>query len=138
MDSNNINNEKDHLINIQKKYIKKLEEDNKDLNKIIKEYKDLIRKFQYSYNVESEEPINMESDPLLKEALMVVFQSQQGSTSMLQRKFSIDFNRAGRIMDQLEKYGIVGPSAGSKAREVKIHSLTELQQILSEFGLVEE
>ena len=120
MDSINLSNEKDDLINIQKKYIKRLEDDNKELNKIIKEYKDIIRKFEASNNVASEDSTNIESDPLLKEALMAVFQSQQGSVSLLHTKFSIDYNRAGRIMDQLEEFGIVGPSAGSKARELSL------------------
>ncbi len=57
-------------------------------------------------------------DPLFEEAARLLIYHQQGSTSLIQRKFSIGYNRAGRIMDQLERAGIVGPSNGSKAREV--------------------
>ncbi len=57
-------------------------------------------------------------DPLFEDAARLVVIHQQGSTSLIQRKFSIGYNRAGRIMDQLEKAGIVGPAQGSKARDV--------------------
>ena len=57
-------------------------------------------------------------DPLFEEAARLLIYHQQGSTSLLQRKFSIGFNRAGRLMDQLEKAGIVGPNNGSKARDI--------------------
>ena len=51
-------------------------------------------------------------DPMLEEVAKLVVSTQQGSTSMIQRKFSIGYNRAGRLMDQLEKAGIVGPPTG--------------------------
>ena len=57
-------------------------------------------------------------DPLFEDAARLVVIHQQGSTSLIQRKFAIGYNRAGRIMDQLEKAGIVGPTQGSKARDV--------------------
>ena len=57
-------------------------------------------------------------DPYFEEAARLLIYHQQGSTSLIQRKFSIGYNRAGRIMDQLERAGIVGPANGSKAREV--------------------
>lgn len=57
-------------------------------------------------------------DPLFEDAARLIVIHQQGSTSLIQRKFSIGYNRAGRIMDQLEKAGIVGPTQGSKARDV--------------------
>jgi len=59
-------------------------------------------------------------DPLFDEASRLIVIHQQGSTSLIQRKFSIGYNRAGRLMDQLEKAGIVGPADGSKARQVLI------------------
>ena len=61
-----------------------------------------------------------ESDSLFEEAARLIVVNQQGSTSLLQRKFEIGYNRAGRIMDQLEAAGIVGPAEGSKARQVLI------------------
>ena len=67
-------------------------------------------------------------DPLFEEAANLLIYHQQGSTSLIQRKFSIGYNRAGRIMDQLERAGIVGPSNGSKPREVLVDSL-ELESI---------
>ena len=57
-------------------------------------------------------------DPLFEDAARLIVIHQQGSTSLIQRKFAIGYNRAGRIMDQLEKAGVVGPAQGSKAREV--------------------
>ncbi|MGE4587413.1 MAG: DNA translocase FtsK 4TM domain-containing protein [Mangrovibacterium sp.] len=69
-------------------------------------------------------------DELFDEAARVVVINQMGSTSMIQRKFSIGYNRAGRIMDQLEAAGIVGPSEGSKARQVMIQDEYSLEQLL--------
>lgn len=57
-------------------------------------------------------------DPLFEQAAHTIVNTQQGSTSMIQRQYSIGYNRAGRLMDQLEKAGIVGPAHGSKPREV--------------------
>lgn len=71
-------------------------------------------------------------DPMFDEAAEMVVSTGQGSTSMIQRKFSIGYNRAGRIMDQLEAAGIVGPYTGSKARAVLIDSESELQNILND------
>lgn len=69
-------------------------------------------------------------DGLFDEAARLIVTHQQGSTSLIQRKFSIGYNRAGRIMDQLEAAGIVGPSEGSKARQVYIVDEMSLEQIL--------
>lgn len=70
-------------------------------------------------------------DPLFEEAARLVIYHQQGSTSLIQRKFSIGYNRAGRIMDQLEKAGIVGPANGSKARDVLCMDENDLQMRMS-------
>lgn len=73
-----------------------------------------------------------ERDPLFEEAAYIIVQTQQGSTSMLQRKLKLGYNRAGRIIDQLEKAGIVGPFAGSKQREVKVANEMALEQFLKD------
>lgn len=70
-------------------------------------------------------------DPMFEDAARLVVIHQQGSTSLIQRKFSIGYNRAGRIMDQLEKAGIVGPTQGSKAREVLCMDETDLEMRLN-------
>lgn len=69
-------------------------------------------------------------DPMFEDAARLVVQSQQGSTSLIQRKLAIGYNRAGRIIDQLEAAGIVGPFEGSKARDVLVYDMTVLEQIL--------
>ena len=69
-------------------------------------------------------------DPLFADAARVIVQHQQGSTSLIQRKMKLGYNRAGRIIDQLESAGIVGPFEGSKAREVRIKDMTTLEQLL--------
>jgi S-DNA-T family DNA segregation ATPase FtsK/SpoIIIE len=71
-------------------------------------------------------------DPMFDEAARLVIQHQQGSTSLIQRKLSIGYNRAGRIIDQLEAAGIVGPFEGSKARDVLCSDYVHLEQILKE------
>lgn len=76
-----------------------------------------------------------EFDTLFKDAAMMVVTSQSGSTSMLQRRFGVGYNRAGRIMDQMEAIGIVGPAMGGKKREVMVHTEGELLPILETLGL---
>ena len=71
-------------------------------------------------------------DPLFDECAELVVATGQGSTSMIQRKFGIGYNRAGRVMDQLEAAGIVGPYQGSKARAVLVEGTSELQNILED------
>jgi len=71
-------------------------------------------------------------DPLFEEAARLIVANQQGSTSLIQRKFSIGYNRAGRIVDQLEMAGIIGPNEGSKARQVLIPDDYHLEQILKQ------
>lgn len=70
-------------------------------------------------------------DPFFEEAARLIVANQQGSTSLIQRKFSIGYNRAGRLMDQLEAAGIVGPFEGSKARQVLVLDEMQLTQILN-------
>ncbi|MBO7496333.1 MAG: DNA translocase FtsK [Salinivirgaceae bacterium] len=69
-------------------------------------------------------------DPLFEEAARIIVINQQGSTSLIQRKFSIGYNRAGRLVDQLEAAGIVGPFQGAKAREVLIPDEMSLDRLL--------
>jgi S-DNA-T family DNA segregation ATPase FtsK/SpoIIIE len=73
-------------------------------------------------------------DDLFEEAARLVVQYQQGSTSLIQRKLAIGYNRAGRIVDQLEAAEIVGPFEGSKARQVLIKDETSLQNILAKLN----
>ncbi len=71
-------------------------------------------------------------DDMLDDAARLVVQNQHGSTSMIQRRLKLGYNRAGRIMDQLEALGIVGPNEGSKPREVLFHDEMELLKFLGE------
>lgn len=73
-----------------------------------------------------------DKDALFEEAARLIVVHQQGSTSLIQRKFSIGYNRAGRLMDQLEAAGIVGPAQGSKPRDVYIADEYSLEQLLNE------
>jgi S-DNA-T family DNA segregation ATPase FtsK/SpoIIIE len=70
-------------------------------------------------------------DPMFEDAARLIVNSQQGSTSLIQRKFSIGYNRAGRLMDQLEKAGIVGQAHGSKPREVLIQDELSLENLFN-------
>ena len=70
-------------------------------------------------------------DAMFEEVARFVVQNQQGSTSSIQRRFSIGYNRAGRIMDQLEMAGVVGRAEGSKPREVLIQDMLSLEHLLS-------
>ncbi len=74
-----------------------------------------------------------ERDPLFEDAARVIVENQQGSTSLLQRKLKLGYNRAARIIDQLEAAGIVGPFEGSKAREVKVNGTMALEQFLKDY-----
>ena len=88
------------------------------------------------FNEEDSAPIEdmdpNERDELFEEAAYIIVSSQQGSTSLLQRKLKLGYNRAGRIIDQLEAAGIVGPFEGSKAREVKVATEFALEQFLKD------
>ena len=72
-------------------------------------------------------------DPLFEDAARLIVVHQQGSTSLIQRKFSIGYNRAGRLMDQLERAGIVGPAQGAKPREVLISDEMSLENTLAQY-----
>lgn len=80
---------------------------------------------QFDYN---------DKDELFAEAARLIVRNQIGSTSLIQRKLALGYARSGRLMDQLEAVGIVGPNLGSKAREVYIKTEEELERILQEFG----
>lgn len=69
-------------------------------------------------------------DPLFEDAARLVVASQVGSTSLIQRRMKLGYNRAGRLMDQLEAAGIVGPNVGSKARDVQVKTDMELEEII--------
>lgn len=81
---------------------------------------------------ESKEFRFSEMDDMLEDAARLVVETQHGSTSMIQRRMKLGYNRAGRIMDQLESLGIVGPADGSKPREVLYYSVDELERFLAE------
>ena len=70
-------------------------------------------------------------DPLFEDAARLIVRDQSGSTSLIQRKFAIGYNRAGRLMDQLEKAGVVGAAMGSKPREVMIQDENSLNNLLN-------
>ena len=70
-------------------------------------------------------------DPMFEDAARLIVLNQSGSTSLIQRKFSIGYNRAGRLMDQLEKAGIVGAASGGKPREVLIQDEVSLTNMLN-------
>ncbi len=99
------------------------------------------RAFPHAYylpEVEDDEDANSfdidsnDWDDMFEEAARIIVQTQQGSTSLLQRKLKLGYNRAGRIIDQLEAAGIVGPFKGSKAREVLIKDELSLEQFLKD------
>ena len=73
-------------------------------------------------------------DSLFEDAARLIVQNQVGSTSLLQRRMKLGYNRAGRLMDQLEAAGIVGANQGSKARDVLIKTELDLQQHLDALG----
>jgi S-DNA-T family DNA segregation ATPase FtsK/SpoIIIE len=85
-------------------------------------------------NAEVKEVDLSKKDEYFDEAARLMVTHQQGSTSLIQRKFSIGYNRAGRLMDQLEAAGIVGASEGSKARQVLFSDMAALEQYLNKLA----
>ena len=81
--------------------------------------------------IESRDVDMQHLDPMFEDAARLIVMSQSGSTSLIQRKYAIGYNRAGRLMDQLEKAGIVGAAHGSKPREVLIQDEVSLDNLLS-------
>jgi len=73
-----------------------------------------------------------DKDPLFEDAARIIVSTQSGSTSLLQRRMKLGYNRAGRLMDQLEAAGVVGPNQGSKVRDVLIKTDADLQQYLND------
>jgi DNA segregation ATPase FtsK/SpoIIIE, S-DNA-T family len=70
---------------------------------------------------------------MFEDAARLIVQNQLGSTSLIQRRMKLGYNRAGRIMEQMEAVGIVGPSQGSKPREVYVKTEIDLIELLSKF-----
>ena len=85
------------------------------------------------YGGESRDADMQHLDPMFEDAARLIVREQSGNTSLIQRKFAIGYNRAGRLMDQLEKAGIVGAAHGSKPREVLIMDETSLENLLSQW-----
>lgn len=122
------------LIRIQNAYI-----DTPEVEKLV-EFIAVQRGFSEPYylpeipsendDARKDEHDEVDRDPLFPEAARLIVGLQQGSTSVIQRRMKLGFNRAGRIMDQLELAGIVGPQQGSKPREVLVKSEAELEYYL--------
>jgi len=83
--------------------------------------------------LESKDFDSSSRDPLFEDAARLIVTSQIGSTSLIQRRMKLGYNRAGRLMDQLEAAGIVGPNQGSKARDVQVRTEMELEEILGAY-----
>ena len=86
---------------------------------------DMLAKDEFSEGIDL-----LKNDPLILEAARLVVFHQQGSTSLIQRKLAIGYNRAGRIIDQLEEFGIVSPFNGISSREVYFNKSSELEDYL--------
>lgn len=107
-------------------------------DKIIGEINNTPTENDAKENNEKTERIILDShDPLFEEAARLIVIQQQGSTSLIQRKFAIGYNRAGRLMDLLEMAGIIGAFEGSRAREVLIKNEEDLEQILNRIQIKE-
>ncbi len=94
----------------------------------------LLPEYVDEKELESKDFDSSSRDPLFEDAARLVVTSQIGSTSLIQRRMKLGYNRAGRLMDQLEAAGIVGPNMGSKARDVQVKNEMELDEILNAFS----
>ena len=90
----------------------------------------LLPEYVDEKDMESKDFDDGDKDPLFEDAARLIVQNQMGSTSLIQRRMKLGYNRAGRLMDQLERAGVVGPNLGSKAREVYFKTDVELQDYL--------
>lgn len=90
----------------------------------------LLPEYVDEKEMEGKEVDLSDRDPLFADAARIIVHNQVGSTSLIQRRMKLGYNRAGRLMDQLEQAGIVGKNLGSKARDVLVQTETELQEIL--------
>lgn len=96
----------------------------------------LLPEYEGEDGAEGRSEVNTDDfDQLLPEAARLIITHQQGSTSLIQRKMKLGYNRAGRIMDQLESINVVGPFTGSKARDVMFHDLSGLEEHLRIMGI---
>ena len=95
----------------------------------------LLPEYVDEKDMESKDFDDGDKDPLFADAARLIVQNQMGSTSLIQRRMKLGYNRAGRLMDQLERAGIVGANLGSKAREVLFKSETELEEYLDNLNL---
>ncbi len=93
----------------------------------------LLPEYVDEKELESKDFDSSSRDPLFEDAARLVVSSQIGSTSLIQRRMKLGYNRAGRLMDQLEAAGIVGPNQGSKARDVQVRTEMELEEILGAY-----
>ena len=93
----------------------------------------LLPEYVDEKELESKDFDSSSRDPLFEDAARLIVTSQIGSTSLIQRRMKLGYNRAGRLMDQLEAAGIVGPNQGSKARDVQVRTEMELEDILSAY-----
>ena len=93
----------------------------------------LLPEYVDEKELESKDFDSSSRDALFEDAARLIVTSQIGSTSLIQRRMKLGYNRAGRLMDQLEAAGIVGPNQGSKARDVQVRTEMELEEILSAY-----
>lgn len=93
----------------------------------------LLPEYVDEKELESKDFDSSSRDPLFEDAARLIVTSQIGSTSLIQRRMKLGYNRAGRLMDQLEAAGIVGPNQGSKARDVQVKTEMELDEILGAY-----